>query len=237
MSHPNPDIDHLISLYLSGRASEGERQELEQWANASSANRKVFERLQEIWAMTSPDEYRKDMDQRRDRIWTAGTGKQQKAIVPAKRTINILYWRQIAAVFFLFITGGWLFSHLVKENTPVPEAIAWVEKINPAGQRSSHRLPDGTRVWLNAESSLNYPDKFADTLRLVKLTGEAFFEVAKDGQRPFIVEAAETQTEALGTAFNINSYPEDPIIKIALLEGKVRVQNKSHVQTIILSPG
>jgi ferric-dicitrate binding protein FerR (iron transport regulator) len=112
-----------------------------------------------------------------------------------------------------------------------------VEKLNPAGQRSNHRLPDGTEVWLNAESRLTYPEKFDDTLRRVQLTGEAFFEVAKDPQRPFIVEAGGIKTQALGTAFNIHAYPEEDITKIALLEGKVRVQNANSVQTTLLSPG
>jgi ferric-dicitrate binding protein FerR (iron transport regulator) len=237
MSQNHPDIDHLISLYLSGRASQRERQELEQWISASPANRKVFKHLREIWAMPSPDEYRGDMDQVRDRIWAAGTGKQQKVKAQVRRTTDILYWSKVAAVFLLFITGAWLFSHIVQDNTAVPETVALVEKVNPAGQRSSHRLPDGTRVWLNAESSLVYPEKFTDTLRLVELRGEAFFEVAKDQQRPFIVEAAETRTEALGTAFNIQAYPEGSIIKVALLEGKVRVQSKGQVQTAVLSPG
>jgi ferric-dicitrate binding protein FerR (iron transport regulator) len=71
----------------------------------------------------------------------------------------------------------------------------------------------------------------------VELWGEAFFEVAKDQQKPFIVEAAGIQTEALGTAFNIRAYPEDPIIGVALLEGKVRVQNVDQVQTAVLTPG
>lgn len=237
MSHHHPDIDHLISLYLSGRASKNERQELEQWISASSVNGKVFERLKEIWAMCSPDEYRRDMEQVRDRIWAAGTGKQQKVKAPVRRTMDIPYWSKVAAVFLVFLAGAWLFFHLIQENVTVPETVALVEKVNPAGQRSSHRLPDGTRVWLNAESSLKYPEKFTDSLRLVELKGEAFFEVAKDQLRPFIVEAAGIQTEALGTAFNIHAYPEDPEMKVALLEGKVRVQNIDQVQTAVLSPG
>jgi ferric-dicitrate binding protein FerR (iron transport regulator) len=132
-----------------------------------------------------------------------------------------------------------MFSYLIKEKPPTssPIAVSLIEIKNPAGQRSAYTLPDGTQVWMNAASSLVYPEKFVDTMRLIHLQGEAFFEVVKDPQRPFFVEAAGTRTQALGTAFNINAYPEDDTVKIALLEGKVRVQSADQIQTAILSPG
>lgn len=238
MSYHYPDIDRLISLYLSRRASKSERQELEEWLHTSAANREVFERLKQIWCMSSHDKYHADMERVRDQIWIAGTGQKQRVNLSVHRTVDVFFWSKVAATFLIFLLGAWLFSCLVKENTTLlPGTVALVERVNPAGQRSIHMLPDGTRVWLNAESSLAYPEKFTDMLRLVQLRGEAFFEVAKDRQRPFIVEAAGTRTQALGTAFNIHAYPEDDIIKIALLEGKVRVQNVDQVQTAILSPG
>jgi transmembrane sensor len=84
-------------------------------------------------------------------------------------------------------------------------------------------LPDGTKVWLNAASSLRYPIRFADGKRRVELVGEGYFEVAKNKQHPFVVKTAGQEVEVLGTHFNINSYDEEPGVNTTLLEGSVRV--------------
>jgi transmembrane sensor len=89
-------------------------------------------------------------------------------------------------------------------------------------------LADGTSVWLNAASSLTFNTQLnADGERKVKLSGEGYFEVAKDKSHPFIVETASQKVEVLGTHFNINSYPDEPIIKTTLLEGSVKVNVKN----------
>lgn len=105
-------------------------------------------------------------------------------------------------------------------------------------------LPDGSKVWLNSESSIHYPVSFAENERRVQITGEAYFEVAKlklsSGQRvPFIVEKGDMQVEVLGTHFNVNTYSDESAIKTTLLEGKVRVVRKTGVaeQSAILAPG
>ncbi len=247
MNYRFPDIDRLISLYLSHRASESERKELEEWLHASKANQEVFGHLKKVWSMSSQGNYHTGMDRVRDQIWKYGIGHQHRIKVPVQRTVDVCYWSKLAATFLIFLLGAWLFTYLNKEgNGLLPDTAALVERENRAGQRSIHMLPDGTQVWLNAESSLVYPEKFTGTLRMVQLKGEAFFKVAKDQQKPFIVEAAGTKTLALGTAFNIHAYPENDI-KIALLEGKVQVQNVGQwaavpglpvrFQTAILSPG
>src|SRR5690606_34081612 len=125
----------------------------------------------------------------------------------------------------LLLTGAWFSTLLFKDRTVMTsKSVAWTEKINQAGQRSSHLLPDGTKVWLNVESRMTYPDQFSDTLRQVQLVGEAYFEVAKDEKKPFVVSTADISTVVLGTSFSVRAYPEDDEIKVALLEGKVRVQ-------------
>lgn len=110
----------------------------------------------------------------------------------------------------------------------------------PKGGEFQVTLPDGSRVWLNAASSLRYPVRFTQQERLVELTGEAYFEVNKQttpsGRRPFIVETGGQQVEVLGTHFNINGYASDAAIKTTLLEGAVRVQNKPG-SGVLLKPG
>ncbi len=104
------------------------------------------------------------------------------------------------------------------------------------GEQVQIRLPDGTSVWLNAESSLTYPTSFAKLdKRLVTLTGEGYFEVAKDKAHPFRVDAAGQQVEVLGTHFNINSYADESAIRTTLLEGSVKVGQNGTGK--VLKPG
>lgn len=107
----------------------------------------------------------------------------------------------------------------------------------PRGGQFQVRLPDGTKVWLNAASSLKYPASFANVAkRKVELNGEAYFEVAKDKEHPFIVETNKQEVEVLGTHFNINCYADEPTTQTTLLEGSVKVSTNSK-DFRILKPG
>ncbi|MBO9571404.1 MAG: DUF4974 domain-containing protein [Chitinophagaceae bacterium] len=106
----------------------------------------------------------------------------------------------------------------------------------PRGSRTtSLTLADGTIVFLNTASSLKYPVAFTENERRVEITGEAYFEVAKDAKKKFIVDAGGLFTEVLGTHFNINSYEDENAKKVTLLEGKVKVRRGE--ENIILEPG
>jgi transmembrane sensor len=105
------------------------------------------------------------------------------------------------------------------------------------GQTYSFTLPDGSRVWLNAGSTLRFPQAFKGKKRKVSLTGEAYFEVAKDSKHPFLVESNGQLLEVLGTHFNINSYPDEKNIKTTLLEGSVNVSSLNNSQLLKLTPG
>jgi len=96
-------------------------------------------------------------------------------------------------------------------------------------------LADGSRVWLNAGSSVTFPVAFIDNERTVSITGEAYFEVAPDKTKPFRVTKGLMQVEVLGTHFNVNAYDDEVIIKVTLLEGSVRL--KINEETQILKPG
>lgn len=105
------------------------------------------------------------------------------------------------------------------------------------GETYQVNLPDGSRIWLNAASSVTYPANFAQLKeRHVKLEGEAYFEIAKDKTRPFVVESREQKVRVLGTHFNISSYADEQLIRTTLLEGKVRVSADNNVAAV-LSPG
>jgi len=107
---------------------------------------------------------------------------------------------------------------------------------NPNGSRVvDMTLADGSRVWLNAGSSVTYPIAFVENERTVSITGEAYFEVAPDKTKPFRVSKDNMQVEVLGTHFNVNAYDNEKNIKVTLLEGSVRL--KTNEENQILKPG
>ncbi|WP_316815524.1 FecR family protein [Pedobacter nyackensis] len=107
----------------------------------------------------------------------------------------------------------------------------------PLGGQYQVNLPDGSSVWLNASSSLRYPVNFEGDERRVELTGEGYFEVAKNKERPFRVQTRNQVVEVLGTHFNINSYEEEEHTKTSLLEGSVKVRSLINERTTVLVPG
>lgn len=96
-------------------------------------------------------------------------------------------------------------------------------------------LADGSQVWLNVSSSITYPTAFIGKERKVEITGEAYFEIAHDATKPFIVRKGETSIEVLGTHFNVSAYDDEPDMKVTLLQGSVRV--RSQKSQLIITPG
>lgn len=108
----------------------------------------------------------------------------------------------------------------------------------PRGGQYQVRLPDGTSVWLNAASRLVYPVNFHGSAeRRIELDGEAYFEVAKDKNHPFIVKTGKQEVTVLGTHFNVNGYKDESIISTTLIEGSIKTSNLSSGRSRILSPG
>lgn len=107
----------------------------------------------------------------------------------------------------------------------------------PPGQRVNLSLADGTKVCLNAGSTLTYPSLFGENTRKVKLNGEAFFEVSPDEERPFIVHTHACDVEVLGTKFNVDAYDKENTFSAALMEGRIKVKNNTYPSHVVhLSP-
>jgi transmembrane sensor len=117
----------------------------------------------------------------------------------------------------------------------IDNALVYNTLSTPRGGQYQVVLPDGTQVWLNSASSLSYPVEFSGNERRVKLTGEAYFEVAKNRDKPFYVTSNNTQIRVLGTHFNISAYADDQEVTTTLLEGSVQV-SKNNTQ-LVLKPG
>lgn len=107
----------------------------------------------------------------------------------------------------------------------------------PAGQRAQLTLHDGTQVWLNAQSTLTYPARFSGKQREVSVVGEAYFDVAENPRRPFVVNTQQLTMEVMGTEFNVYSYPESGFTQTSLVEGSLRVsETVKKGQPVLLSP-
>jgi len=143
------------------------------------------------------------------------------------------YWQQVAAILLLplLILSAYLYF---KPASQIAET--YQELFTPYGTWSVVNLPDGSKVWLNAGSSLKYPTQFNDKQRVVSMQGEAYFEVESDKEHPFIVKTKQLTVEATGTAFNVNAYAPDHVAAVTLVKGKVAV-TLDQKKTISLSPG
>lgn len=131
---------------------------------------------------------------------------------------------KVAAV--VVIIWGIVFSvnQVRLASTSDSEKVVMMTKQSPLGQKTITWLEDGTKVHLNAGSIIKYPMTFSDSSREVSVEGEAFFEVFKDANRPFIVKTGKVRTTVLGTIFNVMAYPDEDRIEVAVAEGIVRVE-------------
>jgi transmembrane sensor len=148
-------------------------------------------------------------------------------------------WLAAASVVVLFSMGTYLY--VVKREAGSDEQGMRLEALtntfsNPrGGVQKQFVLADGSKVWLNAASTLKYPTRFAGPERLVELSGEAFFEVAASAEHPFRVLIRNADVEVLGTGFNVKAYDDEPISQTTLIDGAVRVG--SGAESVTLKPG
>jgi len=145
----------------------------------------------------------------------------------------------IAASFILFISSIFAFyflqDDLGSENSFT--AAEQIIKSNPAGVKSRIILPDSTQVWLNSETTISFPAQFAEDQREVTLSGEAFFEVTENAEKPFVVKSENLRTTVLGTSFNIQTFPKDSHIQVSLVSGKVKISRLNSHDDLYLEPG
>ena len=153
------------------------------------------------------------------------------------RSLNFLI--KVAAVLFipLLLTTSWLFYKQFHQESR--DRFAIQEITSPPGIRSQVVLPDGSTVWLNAESTLKFSVPFPKDIRNVDLVGEAFFEVTKNQKKPFVVHSGNVEVKVLGTRFDCKAFEKDKSIEVILEEGKVSLNSNvaSGQDESILKPG
>jgi len=147
------------------------------------------------------------------------------------------WWRMAAAAVLVLLLGSFAW-YMVSSRTP-KTAIAKVKSPTyEAGEKLTGfirhiTLPDGTHVVLQANSRLDFPEKFMGKAREVTLSGEAYFEVAEDRLKPFIIYTGQVRTTVLGTAFNIRAMPDDKKITVSVTHGKVKVENDRQLLAVL----
>lgn len=232
-------IDLLLTKYMAGQATGKEQALLEEWARRSAKNARTLESFKAIKTSKVKEDNLLMDDHKFEKIYSKVHKKEQNGLF-SKLLNNNLYFFKVAAVLVLMTIPIWLASDFLTPLFTAREVVElqYVEKSNPSGQRTMIHLPDGSTIWLNANSSVRYEKGFRDSLRRINLKGEAFFNVKKDTARAFVVNSGNTEVVALGTSFNIDSYDINQI-KVSLATGKVKVSatGMKSPEGQILKPG
>lgn len=136
------------------------------------------------------------------------------------------------ALAFYFIRADYKFG---KQETNAGISAS-NEITTKSGSKTNLLLPDGTKVWLNANSKITYDKNYGNRLREVMLTGEAYFDVVKNAERPFVIHTAKMDIKVLGTAFNVKCYPGEKTTETSLIRGSIEVTLKDRLEKIMLKP-
>jgi len=225
------EIQELIADYLLGTINSDDIQMLIRWIHLSNGNKQLFNQMNDIWqATTSEKRFEKtDVQKRWEEVLVRIRRKRQDAnqridtprfYEQMKRAISIA-----AAVAIVF--GAGMFVQNMKSKSvekTVSEIAEFIEVTAPTGSRAHVVLADGSKIWLNAGTKLQYGSQFGKIDRNVKLTGEAYFLVAKRADLPFVIQAADIKITAIGTAFNVKAYAEEGRVETSLESGSVKIE-------------
>ena len=210
----------LLLKYIEGDCTDQEKIEITNWLDSSPDNIREYLALRRLNDIT---------------IWQTATDVKQSQKTKLKnlswtRTRFIKEALKIAAVFIFAV----LISRYIIPNQ---DSVATMQTLFvPAGQRAELTLEDGTKVWLNAKTTLTFPNQFSDNSREVKLDGEGYFDVSSDKSKPFIVNTEEYNVKVWGTEFNLMAYSENENFETSLFEGSVEVLAQGLDEGVMLKP-
>ncbi|MHB1686198.1 MAG: FecR family protein [Ignavibacteriaceae bacterium] len=235
----------LVTKYLSNEASVEERNELNTLLEEEKYFKK-FELIQSKWnEIENPIEYaqfdvKRGLAKLNAKIQKYETNhirkRKERTLREFVHTNTLLKIAASIAILILLATGTLYISGVFKQS---PIALTWNEKVTDLGHKSIITLNDGTKITLNADSKLKFPTKFESKKREVYLEGEAYFEVAHDSIKPFIVHSGKFSTTVLGTKFDVKAFPNENDFTVSLVKGKVRVSktdSRLSNNEIILTP-
>ncbi|TYZ07036.1 DUF4974 domain-containing protein [Hymenobacter lutimineralis] len=246
MSSPIPASDapwELLAKQLAGEATPAELAELQAWVQAQPERQQWLRETTRAWEQATPPApifTEADVESAWQRFRTrenipavnSGTVPHTEArVVPMWAAQG---WLRVAAAILLLlgVIGLWRLTRPVAPASYPMLAVQAGNVVRVVG------LPDGSKVWLNRQSSLRYAAGFKAGKREVELQGEAFFEVTKNPQRPFTVLSSTSRTQVLGTSFNVRAYPGEDSVEVSVVTGKVAFGPRSApADTVLLLPG
>ncbi|WDF64502.1 FecR family protein [Flavobacterium sp. KACC 22763] len=157
--------------------------------------------------------------------------KELRQIKNTNKIISLQYKNWAVAASLVFLIGLSVFFY---QTSNVVESKQFAVKL---GEHAKIELSDGTQIWLNAGSVLKYPKEFRGDTREVYLSGEAFFDVAKDKKHPFIIHTNKMDTKVLGTSFNVQAYPDQTTQEVSVATGRVNVKSTVTEENVYVTPG
>jgi ferric-dicitrate binding protein FerR (iron transport regulator) len=237
----------LIIGYLEGRITEEETQYLLRKVQSDKEFSDAFEDIAEIWSAKKPvsnnsikaNDALARLNKKIDGLEQTphAINDQNPSTKSAFYTYKLRPILAIAASIMVLLGVFWFYKAQISTKSD-QNTLVFVEKHTNLGEKKKINLPDGTSVILNAASTLRISDNFDGEKREVYLQGEAWFDVKRDPQKPFIVHTGKIATQVLGTHFNVSAYQNDANITVSLVQGKVQVDvNNDPAKRIILDPG
>ncbi|CAK7010455.1 MAG: hypothetical protein PETM_00387 [Petrimonas sp.] len=219
-------MEEKLFKYFSGELGQSDTAELFNELEKNELLREEFVRMQNTYALTHLSKFSTNESEGRRSyqqfLQQLKTKKRQKVV-----RLAVQY---AAAALILIASTFFATRYLLTDNGSDREINTLVV---PAGQRAHLTLQDGTSVWLNAQSTLTYPARFSGRSRRVTVSGEAYFDVAENSRKPFIVSTQSMEMKVLGTQFNVYSYPGAGYIKTDLIEGSLMVYSKESPNTSV----
>lgn len=232
-----PVDSNLLARYLSDECSAEERTQVENALAADPALRRMVGQLRTVWHASNVCEHTTYLDEQWHQIaQRTGIGPSPADQGPLDRHIAPLFSaiRRYAAVA-AFLIACFATCYGVSSIYTASERVT-LQTQN--GEHTKYTLSDGTMVWLDAGSTLRYPDGFTDDTRIVSLSGEAYFSVASDSSKLFLVQAEHGQITVTGTAFNVRSWPNEQKTIVAVVEGQVVLAAKGDASSAVsINPG
>lgn len=221
------DPINLITRYLSQEASPLEQEQLHSWLAKDEANKKVFAEYLDLWEKKLPHKAEFDLAKGLQRLnYKIDQHEEHKA----KSETSFGWWKIAASVTFLLAAsfGVYFFGKYSEWSS---KNSSYEARTTAPSERTTLTLSDGSVVQLNSNSTFRYPQTFKGLKREVYLTGEAFFEVAKDSLRPFIIHTDDLTTQVLGTSFNVNTLNNQ--ITVSVATGKVKVSSEKEIHFLL----
>lgn len=229
------EIKLIIVKYLTSELTEDEAIYLKKWIAESEWNDRFFKEINSVWyASGVVGNIRFDVE----KAWKEVSERlhlKKNDEQPVKRRMFTQMMKYAAIVVFALAIGGLISYFAFSSSEKQTDNI--VEFSVRQGSKSSLILSDGTRIWLNSGSVIRYDPEFGMGERTVELEGEAYFEVAKNEKIPFVVNTEKLNIKVLGTEFNVRSYPGDNSVATTLIEGSVKIEDKTSASGKILIPG